>query len=204
VRLNGVDAAVLGTAFQMKAEQVKDYMVNWQSSMSNGKMMIYALNPTTQNYVNAGQTATGYGHWFTRSGSRCEYSNGDAGLYSIFDEDNLTFTVGQYPSRLTVGANYTIAQCLRYKRAGDKVATVKFIFRVKCVASNKAGSVKLASAEQSPLVEEILTGIDTPTATTATGSRARYFTLSGIPVATPTKGCYIEQKGGKTRKVMVK
>lgn len=204
VRLSGEAAGVLGTAFQMKAEEVKDYLVDWKSSISNGKIMLYALNPTTHNFVNQGQTATGYGHWFTRGGTRCDYGDSDAGLYSIFDENNLSFTVGQYPNRLTPGKTYTIAQCLRYKRAGDKVATVNVFFRVTCVPSTQAGSVRLVSTEQSPLVEEILTGIDTPEAPAATPSRPTYYTLSGIPVANPTKGFYIEQKDGKTRKVLVK
>ncbi|MDE5549985.1 MAG: DUF4859 domain-containing protein, partial [Bacteroidaceae bacterium] len=204
VRLSGEAAGVLGTAFQMKAEEVKDYLVNWKSSISNGKIMLYALNPTTHNFVNQGATANGYGHWFTRGGTRCDYGDSDAGLYSEFNADNLSFTVGQYPNRLTPGKTYTIAQCLRYKRAGDKVATVNIFFRVTCVPSTQAGSVRLVSTEQSPLVEEILTGIDTPEAPAATPSRTTYYTLSGIPVATPTKGFYIEQKDGKTRKVLVK
>lgn len=206
VRLSGEAASVLGTAFQMKAEDVKDYMVNWTQSISNGKMMIYAVNPTTQNYVNAGQTATGYGHWFTKSGTRCEWGDADAGVFSNFFPENQTFSVGQYPGRLTVGQTYTVTQCLRYKRAGDKVATVKFVFHVKIVPSTQTGSAHLVSAEQSPLVEEILTGIDAPAAPAAADEQAQptYYTISGTPVANPHKGIYLMRKDGKTRKVLIK
>ena len=204
VTIKGTAASVLGTAFQMQASEVKDHIVPWSSSLSNGKIMLYAVNPTTGNFVNQDFTASGYGHWFTKSGSRCEYSNTDAGLYSIFEESNLTFTVGQYPSRLTQGQSYTINQCLRYKRAGDKVAMVKFIFHVNCVPSTQSGAVRLVSAEQSPLVEEMLTGIDSPRATGTTSSRAAYYTLSGTPVTKPTKGFYIQVKNGKSQKVLVR
>ena len=179
-------------------------MVNWTQSISNGKMMIYAVNPTTQNYVNARQTTNVYGHWFTKSGTYCEHGDANAGVFSDFFPENLTFSVGQYPGRLTVGQTYTVTQCLRYKRAGDKVATVKFVFRVKIVADTATGSAHLVSAEQSPLVEEILTDIDAPVAPAAADEQPQFFTINGTPVDNPPKGIYLMRKGGETKKVLLK
>ena len=48
----------------------------------------------------------------------------------------LSFNVGQYPNRLTIGNDYTIGQALRYKQSADKEATARFIFRVHVTSSD--------------------------------------------------------------------
>lgn len=42
----------------------------------------------------------------------------------------MTFSIGQYPDKLTVGKDYTIGQILRYKVSADKNAQARFVFHV--------------------------------------------------------------------------
>lgn len=203
--INGMAASALGTAFQMKVEEVASHMVAWSSSSAaNGKMKFYALNPTTDKIVNAGSTANGYGHWFTAAGVRTDYNSGY--LYSEFNPDALTFTIGQYPGRLTVGQTYTIGQALQYKRTGDKIATVRFHFNVKCVSASSTPSCRISNVEQSETINEVLTDIGAPeiAQTDDTTAPVQFFTLSGTPVATPTQGFYLRKRGNHVEKIYVK
>ena len=154
----------------------------------NNKMKFYAVNPTTGDIVNQGNTANGYGHWFSASGVRTDWGNGT--LYSELDATKLTFNVGPKPGALTVGSTYTIAQAFRYKKDG-KQATVKFVFRVTGIASGSAGSYKLASVEQSPLIEEILTGISAPASTLTAKPGTGTYNLAGQRVGADYKGVVI-------------
>ena len=126
---------MLGTAFQMTPADIADKMQAWTTSgPSTGKVMFYPLAPNTWERVNHGSTANGYGHWFNASGTVVNYADGY--LYSEFSPSGLSFNVGQYPNRLTIGNDYTIGQALRYKQSADKEATARFIFRVHVTSSN--------------------------------------------------------------------
>ncbi len=129
VSISGQAQAMLGTAFQMAATDIADKMQAWTSSgPTEGRVMFYPLNPKTQARTNRGSTANGYGHWFNASGTASDYGSGY--LYSEFAPGSLTFNIGQYPGKLSVGQTYTIGQALRYKQSADKEATARFIFRV--------------------------------------------------------------------------
>lgn len=145
VNVSGTAQAMLGTAFQMNATDIADKMQDWTSSgPSEGKVMFYAMNPTTQARMNRGSTANGYGHWFSETGAVTAYASGY--LYSEFSPSSLSFTVGQFPNKLTAGKDYTIGQVLRYKQSADKEAMARFIFRVH-VTSNSEYGAELASVE---------------------------------------------------------
>ena len=138
VNISGSAQAMLGTAFQIAATEITDKMQAWTSSgPSVGKVMFYPLNPTTLARVNRGSTANGYGHWFSTSGGVSSYGSGC--LYSEFTPASLTFNIGQYPGKVTVGDVYTIGQALRYKQTADKEATARFIFRVN-ITDSKYGA----------------------------------------------------------------
>ena len=131
VNVSGQAQAMLGTAFQMTPTDIADRMQAWTSAgPSAGQVMFYPLNPKTLARVNRGSTANGYGHWFNAGGNVTKYDNGDAYLYSEFSPTGLSFNVGQYPNRLTVGNDYSICQALRYRQSADTEATARFIFRV--------------------------------------------------------------------------
>jgi hypothetical protein len=135
VNVSGKAQAMLGTAFQMTPADIADKMQAWTTSgPSVGKVMFYPLAPNTWERVNRGSTANGYGHWFNASGTVVNYADGY--LYSEFSPSGLSFNVGQYPNRLTIGNDYTIGQALRYKQSADKEATARFIFRVHVTSSD--------------------------------------------------------------------
>jgi len=144
VNVSGKAQAMLGTAFQMTPSDIADKMQTWTTAgPSEGKVMFYPLNPKTQARANRGSTANGYGHWFNAAGTATDYANGY--LYSEFSASGLSFNVGQYPNRLTIGNDYTIGQALRYKQSADREATARFIFRVHVTSSDYGA--QLASVE---------------------------------------------------------
>ena len=129
VTISGQAQALLGTAFQMKPTDIVSNMQDWTSSgPSVGKVMFYPLNPTTQARVNRNSTANGYGHWFNSAGVVTDYGNGY--VYSEFAPAGLTFSIGQYPGKLSVGQDYTIGQALRYRQTSNQEATARFVFHI--------------------------------------------------------------------------
>lgn len=193
--------SVLGTAFQMPVSDISKSLVNWSSAApAEGQIKFYALG-TDRNYVNAGPSANEPGHWFSVTGSRTTWENG-CYLYSELNTSTMSFRVGQFPGRLTVGNTYTIGQCFRYKK-DNKIATGKIIFNVKCVAATAAKTYTLKSVQQDPALTEYLTpvqGIISP----AAGS-VDYYAPNGMPIATPQRGINIlRQPDGSTKKVLLK
>ncbi|MCH7408992.1 DUF4859 domain-containing protein [Belliella sp. DSM 111904] len=77
--------------------------------------------------LNGTSTANGYGHWFDTNGNICNWGN-DAVVYSEFNENNFTFTIGQYPGHSQAGDIYTVSQAFVYTyQPGQTVqATVTF------------------------------------------------------------------------------
>ncbi|MBR6142328.1 MAG: DUF4859 domain-containing protein [Bacteroidaceae bacterium] len=129
VNVSGQAQAMIGTAFQMQSSDIASLLQTWASSgPSAGRIMFYPMNPRTQALANRGSTANGYGHWFNATGFVTEYASGY--LYSEFAPESLTFTIGQYPGKLSVGKDYTIGQILRYKQADGKEALARFVFHV--------------------------------------------------------------------------
>ena len=129
VTISGQAQALLGTAFQMTPTDLAGKMQAWASSgPSVGKVMFYPLNPTTLARVNRNSTANGYGHWFSASGVVTDYGNGY--VYSEFAPAGLTFSIGQYPGKLSVGQTYTIGQALRYRQSSNQEATARFVFHI--------------------------------------------------------------------------
>jgi hypothetical protein len=134
--------------------------------------------------VNRGSTANGYGHWFDESGAVSAYANGY--LYSEFSPSSLSFTVGQYPGKLTAGKDYTIGQILRYKQSADKEALARFIFRVHVTGNSEYGA-ELASVEYT---DPRTMGIKDLTPTLSKGEEA-IFNLQGRRLSQPQKGINI-------------
>ncbi|MBR1668928.1 MAG: DUF4859 domain-containing protein [Bacteroidaceae bacterium] len=206
VTLKNEALSVLGTAFQMMPSNVGSSLSAWSSAEpAEGKMKFYAVNPTTGAVVNQGSSANGYGHWFNSAGSRSDYGSGY--VYSEFQPSTLTFNVGQKPATLAVDKTYTIAQALKYKKDGA-TAIVKFVFNVKCVSASSQANYQLKSVEQSPRINEILTGISSPAveANAAVSSvPVAYYTLNGIRVSHPQKGVYLAKYADqKVKKVLLK
>ena len=143
--VSGQAAAMLGTALQLQPSAIAGLMQDYSATgPSAGRMMFYAVSPSTGALVQRGSTANGYGHWFSSIGNVTDYGNGY--VYSEFAPSTLTFSLGQYPGRLKEGSVYTIRQALRYKTAEGREAVARFVFRIHADNSRPAGA-QLASVD---------------------------------------------------------
>lgn len=177
-------AAALGTAFQMMPGDIAGKMVGWTSAgPKDGTIMFYAVN-ANGSISNTSSSANGYGHWFNASGNRSDWASGY--LFSEFAPNSLTFSIGQYPNKLTNNKDYTIRQALKYVR-GSETATATFVFNIH-VQSGKTG------AELSGIEKQVDTGIKM---NTVSNDKDRIYTLDGklVKDIDHHHGIYI--KGGK-------
>lgn len=179
VTVSGQAAATLGTAFQMQPTDIASKMQAYSSSgPSAGHIMFYAAN-ADGTLAKSGSTANGYGHWFNASGKVSAYASGY--VYSEFDPSTLTFTLGQYPDRCSVGKVYTIRQALRYKKSATETATAMFVFNITMGAAGTLPSSSLTGIDYT----DPTTAISTPQAQSMrSASAVKVYTLTGQFVKT--------------------
>ena len=190
VNISGQAQAMLGTAFQMEATEIADKLQTWTSSgPSVGRIMFYPMNPKTQARVNRGSTANGYGHWFSAAGAATDFASGV--LYSEYQENSLSFNIGQKPGSVSQGSDYTIGQILRYKQADGKEAMARFIFQVH-ITNTEYGATLTNIEYNNP------TGIrEVHPSPTANHQSQAIFNLQGRQLKQPQKGINIIE-GRKT------
>lgn len=114
-----VNPTDLGRAFLLQPNQISSSIgstIKFYAVESDG-----GLNPTT--------TANGYGHWFDSSGDVISWGD-DAMIFSEFNESTLTFSLGQFPNRLTTGATYTVKQALVYEYEPGNTVRADFVFHI--------------------------------------------------------------------------
>ena len=184
VNISGQAQAMLGTAFQMEATNIVDKLQTWTSSgPSVGRIMFYPMNPKTQARVNRGSTANGYGHWFSAAGAATDFASGV--LYSEYQENSLSFNIGQKPGSVSQGSDYTIGQILRYKQADGKEAMARFIFQVH-ITNTEYGATLTNIEYNNP------TGIrEVHPSQTANHQSQAIFNLQGRQLKQPQKGINI-------------
>lgn len=167
-KIEGEAASALGTAFQMQANEVGSKFVGWNTTgPKKGQVMFYAVN-ANGTLSNSSSSAKGYGHWFNSTMNKADWSSGY--LFSEFDNNSLTFSIGQYPNRLANGNDYTIRQAMRYND-GSKTAQVTFVFNVH-ITTEKTGA-ELRQVQQS----DIVTGIAPNASATITDDKV--YTIDG-------------------------
>ncbi len=194
VNVSGLAQAMIGTAFQMQPSDIASLLQTWASSgPSAGRMMFYPMNPRTQARVNLGSTANGYGHWFNASGSVTEYANGH--LYSEFAPGSLTFTIGQYPGKISVGKDYTIGQILRYKTSDGKEAQARFVFHVH-ITDGQSGAelTDIDYTDPTPVgIKEVQSSgaQDDGEMVNSKSSNGKWFDLQGRRLTKPQRGINI-------------
>lgn len=164
-KLDGSALSSLGTALQIQSSELRNILTEWNvEGASDGKAMFYAVDSSGE-IINSGSSANGYGHWFDKSGNRCDYADGY--YFSEFDAENLIFTLGQYPGKLTENDATTISQAIKYNRNG-KSATVKFVFnihisasRTECVPTDKKSTKEfsVSSDDATPVAIYSATGL---------------------------------------------
>jgi hypothetical protein len=127
VTISGKDLQSLGNAFKMQPKEIAGLMKSWSASPADGSVTLWALAPNSLDLENSGSTANGHGHWFDASGKVNSYYNSH--VYSEFNPNSLTFTVGQFPGKLTDGQKIIFGQALRLHKNGQ-TATFRIIFNV--------------------------------------------------------------------------
>lgn len=167
VKVEGAAASSLGTAFQMQASSVGGLLTTWNNGgPANGQAMFYAVDADgTVN--NSASSANGYGHWFSAAGNRCDYASGY--VFSEFDANSLTFTLGQYPGKVKNGSDYTIRQAIKYQKNGE-TATAKFVFNIHITADKTGYELKdevtkaqiMDAEEQTPVAVYSVLGVRRP------------------------------------------
>ncbi|WP_339424027.1 DUF4859 domain-containing protein [Sphingobacterium sp. MYb388] len=115
-----VNANQLGQAFAVQPGDIANLM-------ANGKIKFYAIEPNGN--LNPTATANGYGHWFSATGNVTNWGVSSV-LFSEFNENTLTFTIGQFPAALATGNIYTIRQALVYTYDTNKTVQATFVFKV--------------------------------------------------------------------------
>ena len=149
VNLDGAARAALGTAFQMQASEIASKMVAYSSKgPSNGQVMFYALKPAGKLNL-GGSTANGYGHWFDASGNVVSHGT-TSYVFSEFNPSQLTFSVGQYPSRCKNGTDYTIGQVLRYKDSNGNTSLARFYFNIHITNTRTGVELRSIELEEQP------------------------------------------------------
>jgi hypothetical protein len=149
VNLDGTARAALGTAFQMQASDISSKMVSYSSKgPAANQIMFYPLKPTGRLHA-TGSTANGYGHWFDASGNVVSHGT-TSYVFSEFNPSQLTFSVGQYPSRCKNGASYTIGQALRYKDSNGNTSIAKFFFNVHITKDRSGVELSNIVLEEQP------------------------------------------------------
>lgn len=189
LKVEGMAASRLGTALQMQASAVGGVMEAWKiEGPSDGKAMFYAVNADGK-ISNTVSSANGYGHWFSASGNRSDYGSGY--VFSEFDANSLTFSLGQYPGKLANGSNYTIRQAIKYQKGGE-TAVATFVFNIHITNSRTGYELK---AEDVTSVESVASTSATPVA---------IYNLSGVRMTSLQPGLNIvKMSDGNVRKMMV-
>lgn len=164
-KLDGQSLSSLGTAFQMQASSLGGVMTSWNSAgPSDGKAMFYAVDSNKQ-INNSASTANGYGHWFDNKGNLSAYANGY--FFSEFDPNSLSFSLGQYPGKMSNGASTSISQAIKYQKNG-KTAVATFVFNIhlssdrlgcELVADKASGAVSLSADEVVPVAVYSVSGV---------------------------------------------
>lgn len=121
-----------GTSVTLSAEQRKRlaYAFVLQPAeiarkITSNEIVFCAAEPDGS--FNPNYTANGFGHWFDAQGYVVYY--GDGYVFSEFDPETFTFSIGQYPAKCRTGERYTVSQALIYTLSG-KEYTVRFDFDI--------------------------------------------------------------------------
>lgn len=121
-----------------------------------GSTIIYnAVNPNGT--LNSVSTATAPGHWFSNTGAVTNWGN-NSYIFSQLTASTLTFNIGQYPGKCTLGSTYTVRQALVYKPTGTgKTYQVTFVFKVKIAYPTAIEEVSSDNITICPVKETVVT-----------------------------------------------
>ncbi|RAW02292.1 DUF4859 domain-containing protein [Pseudochryseolinea flava] len=115
----GDQLTTLAKAFVLQPSEI--------TSNIGGTIKFYGVE--SNGTLNPNNTATGDGHWFGADGNIVAWGN-TAKVYSEFNRQNTSFSIGQFPKQCASGDKFTIKQALVYEHAPGKTVQATFTFNI--------------------------------------------------------------------------
>lgn len=115
----GDDLLKLAKAFVLQPSDI--------SGLMDSKIKFYAVESNDE--LNATITANGYGQWFDANGNVISWGE-EAIVFSEYDSNGFTFSLGQYPDHCSTGDEFTIKQSLVYEYETGKTVQATFVFHI--------------------------------------------------------------------------
>ena len=125
--INEGDMEELAQAFVMQPSLIASKILDANATPVEGQIAFAAVQADGSLEYNC--TANGLGFWYDKAGNAIGWGD-DSYVYSEFNKDTFTFTIGQFPDHCTAGDTYTIREALVYTLNGTQ-HTATFVFNIR-------------------------------------------------------------------------
>ena len=125
--INEGDMEELAQAFVMQPSLIASKIMEANAMPAEGQIAFAAVQADGSLEYNC--TANGLGFWYDKAGNAIGWGD-DSYVYSEFNKDTFTFTIGQFPDHCTAGDTYTIREALVYTLNGTQ-HTATFVFNIR-------------------------------------------------------------------------
>ena len=125
--INEGDMEELAQAFVMQPSLIASKIMEANATPAEGQIAFAAVQADGSLEYNC--TANGLGFWYDKAGNAIGWGD-DSYVYSEFNKDTFTFTIGQFPDHCTAGDTYTIREALVYTLNGTQ-HTATFVFNIR-------------------------------------------------------------------------
>ena len=125
--INEGDMEELAQAFVMQPSLIASKIMEANATPAEGQIAFAAVQADGSLEYNC--TANGLGFWYDKAGNAIGWGD-DSYVYSEFNKDTFTFTIGQFPDHCTAGDTYTIREALVYTLNGTQY-TATFVFNIR-------------------------------------------------------------------------
>jgi hypothetical protein len=122
-------------AFLLQPDEITPNLGKY-SSTKNIRFYNVNANSTLYSGYTTNTSATNWGGWFDGSGNVCSYGNTSI-IYNDFNLTTMSFTMGRYPGKPSVGQKVTIRQAFVYQRKYQ----VTFQFNVTFVDATATAAI---------------------------------------------------------------
>lgn len=121
------DMQELAQAFIMQPAILSTKIMNAGAEPQEGSIAFAAIQADGSREYNC--TANGLGFWYDNAGNVITWGD-NSYVFSEFNQETFTFTIGQFPDHCQPGDEYTIRQALIYTLNGNQY-TATFVFRIR-------------------------------------------------------------------------
>lgn len=130
VALTERELEVIADCFGISASEIKN-PANWELWKTSGpgehKVTLYGVDADGITLKDTCSTAQGYGHWYNNDNNVCAYGSGKCSVFSEYDVENATFTIGQMPSFFEESSKQRITQAIVFTDQGQQyIAYIHF------------------------------------------------------------------------------